>query len=1317
MKKHVWKIALIAFVTVWSIVQLRPHWDPETKSIKLNIKPGLDIAGGTSLIYDINTSDMNAKEVKGLATNMIPILMKRIDPGNVANVMMRPQGDRRIEIQLPLASTDTIKQRKAYEEVLNGLEAYNINLLRIKRSLGDEPAKREAFFAQVTGGSTERKAILDELAKTYDARHDKQKQRDAATARMTELATQLDAAKLQGSFIKAMASTWSNYDDAKKAEELRRHVERICKENKDLSADAAKLEEAIKSGVDLIGQYLSAFKSWAEAVNDITTPETGRDAQWDIAIAKLGELNLSVEQVTAILDMPARSADRRTALAKIKATFADRKDKIEAAEKAYASYKTVGGRLDDPEDLKRMLKGAGVLEFRILPTEGDSTGKTNQTEIAGYVEALKTKGPKAASVGGYTWCELEKVEEFKKIRGAIGGQFGSKFYILASNKAGETMLRSNNKPWKLTNSRPSSDETGRRAIAFSFDPIAANLFYDLTRNNRGRPLAILLDGLVLSGPNIEDAIRASGIIRGEFTETEVKDMVNKLNAGSFPARLSDLPISEKTIGATIGADNRDRSIRAGIIGLMCTATFMIVYYRLGGVIAVTALTLNFVYILASMAMFRSTFTLSGIAGLLLTVGMSVDANVLIFERTREEQERGSTIRMALTNGYARAFWVIFDSNLTTFMSGLVLYLVASEELKGFAIVLMIGLAWSMFTALFVTRVVFDVLLDTRILRSHLRMFKAFSKPSINWMRLRPAFFIFSGGSILAGMLVFAFRDDTKNNKYDIEFIGGTSVQIDLREGTAYDRAKVEDAIQSVGQQIGNKALSSVSVVQIGNTGLQYEITTRATNLTIATVSFPVAAGAQTVESVRAAIDITTAETADRLYGLQVVSTDGTTFTVTTSQANEAVLKRILVTTFGRPTATLTMTDAGKFSAASIQETLKKALETGKEQLDGLQVTGNGPSFMVSVNPGSEDLFKQTLDKTFGKQVMKIDEPATISEPTINPIVTDAIRKAFGDDLAKREDIGLTIKSSGKISDREVELADYIGGIKIACSLNKPTAGAEIKRRINDIRLKQDTQGIAWYPYVLFKTDLTPLAETDTVNEFVYVSSLPEAGYREVNEGDWIRFVENEQAKLNRSAQLETSMARITQIDPSVGHESVMRAWAAIVLMFIATLFYIWVRFGTAMFGSAAVIAMIHDVLFTLGAMVSCVYIANTAFGRTLLIGDFKINLQTIAAFLTVIGYSLNDTIVVFDRIRENRGRLSTVTTFMLSDSINQTLSRTLLTGVTTLTMLLVMYLWGGVGLRDFNFVMFVGIIIGTYSSIAIASPLLLIGQGKAEAKR
>ncbi len=1241
MKKNTWKMLLIVIVTLWAVVQLRPHWDRDSGRLKLNIKPGLDIAGGTSLVYEIDTTDMESGDVKGLATNMIPILMKRIDPGNVANVVMRPQGDRRIEIQLPLASPDTIKRRQAYEAALSELEKDNINLMKIKRALSDTPDNRESFFAQAAGSSSERKAILDELAKAFDGRSEKQRQRDAAVARMAELQTQIDAAKLQGEFVKSMASMWFKFDEKKQAEEILRHVERICKGDKELTDDPAKLQEATEKGIALVGDYLKAYRSWAEAVNDITMPETGKDVQWEAALSKLGDLNLSVERITDTLDMPLRNPDRAKNLAQMKEQFADRKAKIEAVETAYAKYKAVGGSLDDPEDLKRMLKGAGVLEFRILPTQGDSTGKTNMSEIAGYSEALRTKGPKAASSRDYVWCEIEDPEEFRA-SGAILGSFGSKTYVLMSNRAGETMLRgSGQKEWKLKRSYPTYDSNGRRAIGFSFDPVASSIFYDVTRNNKGRPLGILLDGLALSAPNIEEAISSSGIIRGEFTDTQVADMVNKLNAGSFPARLSEVPISEKSIGATIGADNRDRGIRAGWIGLIGVAAFMIIYYMLGGIIAVIALGLNFVYILALMAMSRATFTLAGIAGLLLTVGMSVDANVLIFERVREEQERGSTVRLAIANGYTKAFWTIFDSNLTTFLSGLVLYLVASEEIKGFAIVLMLGLASSMFTALFVTRVIFDFLLEKRIVRDRLKMFKAFSQPHINWMGLRPVFFVVSATCIIGGMSVFFLRDDAKNNKYDIEFTGGTSVQIDLKEGTGYDRERVELAIQKVGKAIGSDALAAASVYQVGDSQLQYEITTTATNRTIATVKFN-EAGKQTVESVRKALDIAMADIPDRLYGLMVTSTDSQTFTISTGQANEAMLKR-------------------------------------------------------------------TLSAAFKDQ-------AEISDPRVDPIVTEAVRKAFGDDLAVREDLGLTMISAAKIGDKDVELADYLGGVKITCTLKTETTGAEIRRRLGDTRYKPDASDMTWYPHVLLKSDLSPWGDTEAVSQFVYVSSLPDAGYREIGESEWARFIDNEQGKLKLSAMLESTLARITQIDPSIGRESVMRAWVAIVLMLVAILFYIWLRFGSALFGTASIVALIHDVCITLGAFVTCALVANTPLGRALLLQDFKINLQTIAAFLTIIGYSLNDTIVVFDRIRENRSKLRTLTTSMVTDSINQTLSRTLLTGVTTLMVILVMYFFGGSGLRGFTFVMFIGIVIGTYSSIAVASPMLLVGQRKAELK-
>ncbi len=163
---------------------------------------------------------------------------------------------------------------------------------------------------------------------------------------------------------------------------------------------------------------------------------------------------------------------------------------------------------------------------------------------------------------------------------------------------------------------------------------------------------------------------------------------------------------------------------------------------------------------------------------------------------------------------------------------------------------------------------------------------------------------------------------------------------------------------------------------------------------------------------------------------------------------------------------------------------------------------------------------------------------------------------------------------------------------------------------------------------------------------------------------------------------------------------------AIFLSLFAIVTYIWIRFGNVRYGIAAIVALIHDVCITLGAVTACTYLAGTPLGEKLLIGDFKINLAMIAAFLTIIGYSLNDTIVVFDRIRENR-RKDRPTPQIINNSINQTLSRTILTSFTTFIVVLIMYIFGGPALRGFTFAIGFGIIIGTYSSIAIAAPILL----------
>jgi len=1230
MRKNGWKIALILVLAGFAGLSLVVR-DPETGQIKLNLKPGLDIAGGTRLIYEIDTSQLPPSERKGIAQEMIPVLLRRIDPANAANLVIRPQGDTRIEIQVPAAGAETRLRREAYEQALRDLEKENINLLAVKQALPLPPEQRKQRLEAFIAGSETRRKLLDELVAAYDARRAMQQERDAASKRMQQSADALEAAGLDPTTVESLAPSWARKSAAERTAAIQQFVEQQIRD-----ADADKQTQARQKATALLREYMTAFDAWAKAVQELTR-EGGLNDRWDQANKALTQINLSTEQLIGVLDM-APSAERRQKLEQIRQAFADRLDKIDAVVAAFERYAQVRGRLDDPEDVKRMLRGAGVLEFRILPTDPDPTSKTNVAELEAYKEALATKGPRGASDNRYVWVKVEDPETWQKeMTHTITATFGEDLYVLASNQPNEAMLHGGPKEWRLTRARPTVDSrTGRRAVAFALDPVGGSLFFEVTRNNVGRPLCIILDGQAISAPRINNAISRYGTITGVFTQTELKDLINKLNAGSFRASLSEVPISEVTIGATIGADNMQAGIRAGLVGLAAVAVFMILYYLRSGLIADVALLLNLLFILAVMSIWQATFTLPGIAGLILTIGMSVDANVLIFERIREEQQRGSPIRTAITNGYERAFRTIFDANVTTFAVALILYLAASEEVKGFAIVLMLGILSSMFTALFVTRSIYAVQLDSGWLTGHLRMLQAIRRPKIDWMRLRPAFLTVSLLLIGGGLAVFFLRDETANSKYDIEFTGGTSVQIDLKPSSPFaTREAVEARFREVAKNdFKNDALAAAQVHQVGESNLSYEIVTTETNKTRTTVTFT--RPGRTAEAVRAAIQQAATELGARLANLKVSpGDDDRQFIVTTSQVNKGLVKNV-------------------------------------------------------------------LEHAFADQ-------ATVAEPQVDEVVTAAVRKAFEGYLVAREDLGVEITATETVTDADVTLLDFIGGVKITATLKKDTTAADLIQRFKDIRFKTDLENLQWYRYRLLKTDLTEPAPEEKLRSFVYVSVHPEAGLRELDEQEWDRFVANEQAKIIQAASLATSLSRVTQIDPSIGAEAQTRALIAIVLSLIAIVGYIWVRFGTARYGFAAIAALVHDVCITLGAVTACTYLADTAVGRMLLIGDFKINLQIIAAFLTIIGYSLNDTIVVFDRIRENRGKLATLTPRLISDSINQTLSRTLLTSFTTFLVVLIMYIWGGAGLRGFTFAMLIGIIVGTYSSIAIAAPILLIG--------
>jgi len=318
-------------------------------------------------------------------------------------------------------------------------------------------------------------------------------------------------------------------------------------------------------------------------------------------------------------------------------------------------------------------------------------------------------------------------------------------------------------------------------ISIVFNPEGAKIFALVTERYVGRQLAILLDGDVLMAPVIKTVIpNGRGVITGNFTMEEVRDTALLLRAGALPAPVKF--IEDRTVSATLGRDSIRQGIYAAVSGLIAVMIFMIVYYHLGGLIANLALILNMVILLGAMAWFKFTLTLPGIAGIILTMGMSVDANVLIFERMREEQALGKKIRTVIENGYDRAFLAIFDSNITTLLSGIILFIFGTGPVKGYAVTISIGIATSMFTALVVTRNVFDYLtLNKKFTK--LTMMRMIGVTKIDFMSKGLIAMVISAIIILVGAAAFIHQG--KKN-FGIDFLGGSLIELGFKKDVKVD---------------------------------------------------------------------------------------------------------------------------------------------------------------------------------------------------------------------------------------------------------------------------------------------------------------------------------------------------------------------------------------------------------------------------------------------------------------------------------------------------------------------------------------------------
>jgi preprotein translocase subunit SecD len=353
-------------------------------------------------------------------------------------------------------------------------------------------------------------------------------------------------------------------------------------------------------------------------------------------------------------------------------------------------------QLPGVKDTQRAIDLVGktaILEFKLLDDESSVAAQLPATILPGTEEEVLKQFGKDVPEGDEIL--------FGKVRKRESGEEITRVYLMKKQSlmTGEF----------LTEARVNIDQRYNEPyVSIKFNSTGARLFEQITANNVKKRLAIILDDNVYSAPVIQEKIAGgSAQITGSFTMQEAKDLAIVLRSGSLPAPLRML--QNVTVGPSLGKDSIDAGINAGIIGALLVIVFMIIYYKVAGLIADFALVLNIVYLIGVLSAFGATLTLPGIAGVILAVGMAVDSNVLMFERIREELRLGKTSRAAIDSGYDKAFWTIFDSHVTTLITAVVLFQFGTGPIKGFAVTLGWGVFINLFTALIGTKTVFDLM--------------------------------------------------------------------------------------------------------------------------------------------------------------------------------------------------------------------------------------------------------------------------------------------------------------------------------------------------------------------------------------------------------------------------------------------------------------------------------------------------------------------------------------------------------------------------------------------------------------------------------
>jgi len=483
------------------------------------------------------------------------------------------------------------------------------------------------------------------------------------------------------------------------------------------------IDKQLKLGLDLKGGVHLVLRV---ETDDALKAET--DTEMDRLREELQNRKINVTGVTAVSSTQFRvdgvpqtqDADFRQASTEVQTNF-DRGGNVNGSytftmkpniAQNLASEAVVQGR----QTIERRVNELGVTEPSIAQ---DDANRQIVVQLPGVTDVEKAK----SIIGSPGKLELKIVEQgpsptkesllvnnqvpdgMEIVPGSSGspGDSGTVYYLV--KRAAAVTGRD------LRNARPSLDQNNLPAVSFTLNSEGGRRFGKVSSENLGRQLAIILDGRVQSAPRLEGRITTDGQIYGSFTQEEVQNLSLILRSGSLPARMTYL--SERTIGPSLGADSIRSGVVSAVVGLLLVVSFMLVYYKLSGVNAVIALIFNLVILLGLMAYIGAVMTLPGIAGFVLTMGIGVDSNVLIFERIKEELEAQRGVRASINAGFNRVFWTLVDTHIAAGISCAFLFQFGTGPIRGFAVTLFIGLLSNLFTSIFVSKTLFEMALSNR----------------------------------------------------------------------------------------------------------------------------------------------------------------------------------------------------------------------------------------------------------------------------------------------------------------------------------------------------------------------------------------------------------------------------------------------------------------------------------------------------------------------------------------------------------------------------------------------------------------------------